>query len=68
MATEQRPAPQRGELPSQRAMPPPPEPGTEDADFLARLNEVYGEESDLDDERLVAAMRATFQRVLERER
>jgi hypothetical protein len=46
----------------------PPEPGTEDADFLARLNEVYDEESDLDDERLIARMRATFRRVLERER
>jgi hypothetical protein len=36
-------------LPSQRAVIPPA-PGTEEAAFLANLNEVYGEESSEDDQ------------------
>jgi len=67
MTTEQRPASYSDERPSERAMPPPPEPGTEDADFLARLNAVYGEEPNPDEARLVIRMRAAFRRVLERE-
>jgi hypothetical protein len=67
MATERRPVARRGELPSERAVPPPPQPGTEEADFLARLNEVYGEDPDPDEERLIAGMRAATRCALERE-
>lgn len=57
----------RGELPSERTAPSPPEPGTVDAAFLAGLDDAYGEGADTDD-RLVEGMRVAFRRVLEPER
>jgi hypothetical protein len=56
----------KGELPSERVAQLP-EPGTEDAGFLARLNEVYGEDPNPEDERLIAGMRVAFRQVLERD-
>ncbi len=53
----------RGELPSERAVPPPPEAGAAEAAFLAGLDDVYGEGANVDD-RLVEGMRVAFRRVL----
>jgi hypothetical protein len=49
---------------------PPRQPalGTKDADFLARLNEVFGNEPDHDDEQLIAGARSAFMRTLKNER
>jgi hypothetical protein len=67
MATERIPIPHKDELPSERDTRPPPEPGSEDAAFLASLNAVYGEDPNPEDERLIAGMHAAFRRVLERD-
>jgi hypothetical protein len=68
MATERQHTYPAHELPSERILPRPPAPRTKDADFLARLNEVYGDEPDHDDERLIAGARSAFSRVLKNER
>jgi len=65
MATERIPTPHEDKLPSERDALPLPEPGTEDAAFLASLNEVYGEDPNPEDEYLIAGMHAAFRRVLE---
>jgi hypothetical protein len=67
MATERIPIPHKDELPSERDALPLPDPGTEDAAFLASLNAVYGEDPNPEDERLIAGMHAAFRRVLERD-
>jgi len=61
MATERIPTPHKDELPSERAALPLPEPGSEDATFLASLNAVYGEDPNPEDERLIAGMHAAVQ-------
>jgi hypothetical protein len=68
MATERQDQFPAHELPSERILPRPPAPRTKDADFLARLNEVYGHEPDHDDERLIAGTRSAFRRLLKNER
>ncbi len=53
-------------LPSQRVVPVPT-PGSPEAEFLANLNEVYGEPDTADDE-VIEGIRQAVGRVLERER
>jgi len=61
MATERIPTPHEAELPSERTALPPPEPGTEDAAFLAGLSKVYSEDPNPEDEYLIAGRRAAVQ-------
>ena len=67
MATEPTSHPDdAGERPSERT-PTPPAPGTADADFLANLNDVYGEESDQEEAQILAGIRRSMRDVLGRE-
>lgn len=68
MATERLSEPQEREFPSERAALPLTDLDPEEADFLTRLNEVYGENSNPEDERLIAGMHAAFRRVLEHDK
>ncbi|HVC82611.1 MAG TPA: hypothetical protein VNL35_19155 [Chloroflexota bacterium] len=51
-------------LPSRRVVEPPL-PGTDEAEFLANLNEVYGAE-DPEDDQILEGIRRTMRAVLER--
>lgn len=68
MATRPTPRPDDArERPSERT-PIVPEPGTDDADFLANLNEVYGDEPDREETQILVGIRRSMRDVLERER
>ena len=64
MATERQHQYPAHKLPSERIPPRQPAPGTKDADFIARLNEVFETEPDLDDEQLITSARSAFMRTL----
>lgn len=68
MATERIPGSLERELPGERTALPLTDLNTEEADFLARLNDVYGEDPNPEDERLIAGMHAAFRRVLEHDK
>lgn len=68
MATERQHQYPAHKLPSERMPPRQPAPGTKDAEFLARLNEVFGNEPDHDDEQLIVGVRSAFMRTLKNER
>lgn len=67
MTTERSPFPHPSsdERPSQRVVPLPP-PGSDEAAFLANLNDVYGE-ADSGDEIIQDGIRIAMRDVLERE-
>jgi len=68
MATERQHQYPAHKLPSERIPPRQPAPGTKDADFIARLNEVFETEPDLDDEQLIISARSAFVRTLKNAR
>jgi hypothetical protein len=68
MSTERQHQYRAHKLPSERMPPRQPAPGTKDADFLARLNEVFENEPDLDDEQLITSARSAFMRTFKNAR